>query len=191
MTVLPISAGAVGRLPRDRREVERRDRVDEPLERPVLQSVPHRVAADRLLLVELLRVVRIEPPEVDHLRRRVDLRLEHVLRLPQHRRRVQRGAPGRRQQFRGAKEHRRALVPGPARPLAARLERRRDRLLDVLRLRECHSPSTCRWLCGITDCSTRPVRISLPPMTSGMSIRSAAICASRAFSSARSGEPGR
>ena len=35
-----------------------------------------------------------------------------------------------------------------------------------------------------------PVRISVPPMMSGMSIFSAAIDFSRAFSSARSGEPG-
>ena len=35
----------------NRREVERRDRVDEALERPVLELVPHRVRADRLLRV--------------------------------------------------------------------------------------------------------------------------------------------
>src|SRR5688500_10614231 len=41
-----------------------------------------------------------------------------------------------------------------------------------------------------TGC-VRPVRISRPPMTNGMSTRSAAIVFRRAFSSARSGEPGR
>src|SRR6478736_8584104 len=42
----------------------------------------------------------------------------------------------------------------------------------------------------MTDRSVRPVRISRPPMMIGISIFSAAIEASRAFSSARSGLPG-
>src|SRR6476619_7562950 len=42
----------------------------------------------------------------------------------------------------------------------------------------------------MTDRSVRPVRISRPPMMIGISIFSAAIDASRAFSSARSGLPG-
>jgi hypothetical protein len=44
--------------------------------------------------------------------------------------------------------------------------------------------------CGITAVKVSPVRTALPPMTSGMSIRSAAIALSRALSSIRSGEPG-
>ena len=39
-TVLPISAGEVVRLRADRGEVERADREDEALERPVLEPVP-------------------------------------------------------------------------------------------------------------------------------------------------------
>jgi len=54
----------------------------------------------------------------------------------------------------------------------------------------CQSASTWRWSWGITACALSPVRTSLPPMTSGMSRRSAAIDLRRAFSSAFSGEPG-
>ena len=72
----------------DRREVERRHRVDEAFERPVLELVPDAGAVDRLLGVELLRVADVEAPEVDELAGGVDLRLEHRLRLAQHRRRV-------------------------------------------------------------------------------------------------------
>src|SRR5262245_59888357 len=42
----------------------------------------------------------------------------------------------------------------------------------------------------MTECAVRPVRISRPPMTSGISIFSAAIAFSRFLSSARSGDPG-
>src|SRR5687768_17379033 len=42
----------------------------------------------------------------------------------------------------------------------------------------------------MTDLAVRPVRISRPPITSGMSRVSAAIFSSRVLSSARSGEPG-
>ena len=52
------------------------------------------------------------------------------------------------------------------------------------------SASTCAWSCGMTAVKVSPVVTGFPPMTSGMSILSAAIAFSRAFSSARSGEPG-
>ena len=42
----------------------------------------------------------------------------------------------------------------------------------------------------MTAVKVSPVVTGFPPMTSGMSILSAAIAFSRAFSSARSGEPG-
>ena len=47
------------------------------------------------------------------------------------------------------------------------------------------SPSTCRWSCGMTLSARWSAATSRPPMTSGMSIVSAAIDASRAFRSAR------
>ena len=119
----------------NRREVEGRHRVDEALERSILHAVPHHVAADRLLLVELLCEVRIESPKVDQLRRRIDLRLDHRLRLTQHRRCIQGRPPGGRQQLRCAQEYRRAIRQRPVRPLASRLERRINRLLHVRRFR--------------------------------------------------------
>ena len=121
-----------GQVAADRREVERRDGVDEPFEVAVLHLVPHAGAAHRLLVVELLREPGVEPPEVDHLGGGVDLGLERRLRLAEHRRRVDRRAPCRRQQLGGAENDGRAVFPRPARPLAARLGCRGDRLLHVL-----------------------------------------------------------
>ena len=54
----------------------------------------------------------------------------------------------------------------------------------------CQSARTWPWSCGITAFAVSPLRTSCPPMTSGISIRSAAIAFSRALSSARSGDPG-
>jgi hypothetical protein len=54
----------------------------------------------------------------------------------------------------------------------------------------CQSARTWRWSWGMTACAVRPVRTSRPPITRGMSTFSAAMSSSRAFSSARSGEPG-
>ena len=53
------------------------------------------------------------------------------------------------------------------------------------------SASTCSRSCGITAGRVLPVNTSLPPITSGASIRSPAICVSRVCSEARSGLPGR
>ena len=117
----------------DRGEVERRDGVDEAFDRPVLHLVPDAGAADRLLAVELLREVRVEAPEVDHLGRGVDLGLERRLRLAEHRRGVQRRAPGGGEQLGGAQHDGGAIFPGPAAPLAARVGRGGNRLRDVLR----------------------------------------------------------
>ena len=115
-----------GQVPADRGEVERRYRVDETFESPVLELVPHRVVGDWLLAVQLLGEVRVEPPEVDQLARRVDLRLEYRLRLPEHRRGIERGAPGGGEQLGRLEEDRGALLPRPASPFALRL----DGLLD-------------------------------------------------------------
>ena len=56
---------------------------------------------ERLLGVELLRVVRVEAPEVDQLAGRVDLGLEDRLRLAEHGGGVERGAPGGGEQLGG------------------------------------------------------------------------------------------
>ena len=110
----------------DRREVERRHRVDESFERAVLELIPHRVVADRLLGEQLLGVVHVEAPEVDDLAGGVDLGLEHRLRLPEHRRAVDGVAPRRGQQFGGLQEHGRAIVERPraTTPCARRAPRR-------------------------------------------------------------------
>ena len=113
-------------------EVERRDRVDEAFERTVIHPVLHAVRADRLLGIELLREVGVEAQEVDQLRRRVDFRLERRLRLSEHRRRIQRLPPRRRQQLRGAQKDRRAILPAPSGPLARRSLCRGDRFAHVL-----------------------------------------------------------
>ncbi len=54
----------------------------------------------------------------------------------------------------------------------------------------CQSASTCPCACGITTCSTSPVLMRSPPMTTGISMRSCAIEPRRDSSSARSGDPG-
>ena len=54
----------------------------------------------------------------------------------------------------------------------------------------CQSARTWRWSCGITAFAVSPLRTSFPPMTRGISMRSLAMAASRALSSARSGDPG-
>ena len=176
----------------DRGEVERRDRVDEAFERAVLHLVPHAGAADRLLAVELLREVGVEAPEVDHLGRGVDLGLERRLRLAEHRRGVDRR---RARTWRAAR-----------RRAAARAARSSHGQLPHSRRASAAAAIACCDVLGpgqvvvgqhvlvvVRHHRLRracPVRISRPPMTSGMSIFSAAIVFRRAFSSARSGEPG-
>ena len=54
-TVHPVSAGDVGQVGADRREVERADREHEALQRPVLHAVPDAGRGERLLLVDPVR----------------------------------------------------------------------------------------------------------------------------------------
>ena len=104
-----------------------------PSSAAVVGLVPGAVRADRLLVIQLLGEGDVEAPEVDELGGRIDLRLKHRLRLAEHRRRIQRLAPGRREQLRRAQKHGGAILPGPVRPLAPRLGRGVDRLLHFLR----------------------------------------------------------
>eukprot|EP00756_Hemistasia_phaeocysticola_P022014 Hpha_TRINITY_DN15806_c1_g2::TRINITY_DN15806_c1_g2_i1::g.188261::m.188261 len=67
--------GSSGQVNTDRREIEGRDREDEPLQRTVVDEVPGVVGGDRLLSVDLLGVLAVEAKEVDCLHCRVDLRL--------------------------------------------------------------------------------------------------------------------
>ena len=103
-------------VPRDRGEVERRDRQHEPFERPVLHAVPGARARRRLLGEQLPGERDVVPPEVDQLAGGVDLSLEDRLRLTQDRRGVERRPPRAGQQVRGAEEDRGALVEGQRPP---------------------------------------------------------------------------
>ena len=125
--------GGGGEVSADAREVERADREDEALERPVLHPVPDAGGRVRLLRIDPQDVVDVVAPEVAHLADRVDLGLVRSLRLVEHRRRVQRRAPRPRQELGRAEEDRRSLVPGHARPVVVGGVRGGDRLLDVLR----------------------------------------------------------
>ena len=95
----------------DRGEVERRDRVDEALERPVVGAVPDAGAVgDRLVGEDLLGVVDVEAPEVDQLAGGVDLGLERGLRLAEHGGGVEPLAPRAGQQVGGLEQDRAAVV---------------------------------------------------------------------------------
>ena len=175
----------------DRGEVERRHREHEALERPVLQPVPHARRGDRLLLVDARHVLDVEAPEVDQLAGGVDLGLVCRLRLAEHRRGVERLPPRAGEELGGTKQDRRALLPGRARPVLPRVGRSRDRALDLLRAALVRpSASTCERLCGSTASNVLPVRISSPPITSGISIGRDSISVRRTRSSSRSGLPG-
>ena len=111
-TVLPISAGADGQVAGDRREVERRDRVDEAFERPVVEAVPHARRGDRLLGQQLAGEVDVEAQEVDQLAGGVDLRLVAGLGLAEHGGAVERVAPRAGEQVGGLQEDRGAVLEG-------------------------------------------------------------------------------
>jgi hypothetical protein len=190
MTVLPHQRRRRWQIAADRGEVERRHRVDEALERAVLESVPHHVAADRLLLVQLLRVIRIEAPEVDHLRRRVDLRLERVFDWPSIvaafivARQVVFNSSAAEEAPPRARATPSSPIPGlPPRPP-------RSPAGDAPARRRAHCPAHAGGCAASRPAGRSPCESLLPPMTIGMSTCSADICFRRAFSSARSGEPG-
>ena len=105
-----------GQVAGDRREVERRDRQHETLERPVLHAVPLTRRRHRLFLLDALAEVHVPAPEVDELARRVDLRLVNALALTEDGRRVEPVAPRTAEQVGGAQKHRGARLPGGGRP---------------------------------------------------------------------------
>ena len=100
-----------GQVAADAAEVERADREDEALERPVLHPVPDPGGRVRLLGVDPEDVVDVVAPEVDHLADGVDLRLVRRLGLVEDRRSVQRRAPRPGKELGGSKEDGGALVP--------------------------------------------------------------------------------
>ena len=100
----------------DRGEVERRDRVDEAVQRAVVGAVPLPRAADRLLRQDLTGERDVEPPEVDQLAGRVDLGLVCGLGLAEHRRGGDLFPPRPGEQIGGPQEHRGAFVERHCRP---------------------------------------------------------------------------
>ena len=174
-----------GRLPHDRvahhrrgrcevaadgREVERADREDEALERPVLHAVPDTWRGRGLLLVDADEVVGVEAPEVDHFAGGVDLGLVHGLRLVEHRGRIQRlDATGRREApMRGGRPPR-APPTASATTRAMPRQRRRSPLAPPRRRPGGRLRATCSLRWGMTDSNVVPVRTSLPPITHGIS----------------------
>ena len=112
----------------DRGEVERRDRVDEALERAVVDAVPDAGPTDRLVGEDLPGERDVEPPEVDELAGRVDLGLDRRLGLAEHRRRVEPVAPRPGQQVGRLEEDRGPVVERTGRATPARRPwRRRSR----------------------------------------------------------------
>jgi hypothetical protein len=74
--------GRAGEVAADRREVERRHRVDEAFERAVLHLVPDGMRAVGLLGQQLLCKRDVEAPEVDELRCGIDLAWNAVFDCP-------------------------------------------------------------------------------------------------------------
>jgi hypothetical protein len=85
-----------------------------------------------LLLQDLGHIADVEAQEVAQLGGGVDLRLVGRLRLPEHRRGVDRVAPRPGEEVGRAQEHRRALVPWRLRPGAMRAGRGLDRRVHLL-----------------------------------------------------------
>ena len=151
----------------DRGEVERRDRVDEALERAVVGAVPDAGAVgDRLLGEDLPGVVDVEAPEVDELAGRVDLGLEGGLRLAEHGRRVEPLPPRTGEQVGGLEEDRRTRSSnGIARHIgaassAALTAASASRVVEFF-----STPSTCWWSWGCTTLISAPPPLRRRPLT--------------------------
>ena len=175
-----------GQVAGDRGEVERRDRVDEALERAVVGAVPDaRAVRDRLVGEDLLGVVDVEAPEVDQLAGAVDLGLERRLRLAEHGGGVDPLPPRAGQQVGRLEQDGAPVVevsarqPGAASP-AALIAARASAWVAFL-----NRPSTCWWSCGCTTViSAPPPALRRPPM---WALRSC--CVARASRARRAGPP--
>ena len=107
----------------DRREVERRDGVDEPFERPVIHPVPHAGGRLGLLPVDLVREMHVVAEEVDQLAGAVDLGLECRLALAQHGGGVDDLTVRGGEQVGGLEEDGGAILEAPVRPVPLGLDR--------------------------------------------------------------------
>lgn len=76
-----------GEISGDGGKVERRDGIDETFQWAVFNTVPYsRRIVDRLLCIQILGVLNIEPQEVTEFRSSINLRLPSILSLSHHRR---------------------------------------------------------------------------------------------------------
>ena len=102
----------------------------------VLEAVPDARCALRLLGIDLLGEVAVEPQEVDELTGGIDFGLVQVLSLGEHRGRVDAGAPRASQHFGCPKEDAGALLPVEGGPSRARLEGGVDGFPNMVRRAE-------------------------------------------------------
>ena len=128
---VPQQCGGAGKVSGDRREVERRDREDESFQRTILHPVPETGGGDRLVGVDLGHELRVVSQKVDELADGVDLRLEGVLRLAQHRHGVDARAIGAADQFGRFQEDGRAIFPRHVPPFLPCSQSRIDCPADV------------------------------------------------------------
>ena len=106
----------------DGREVEWRDGKHEAFECAVFEAVPNARCAFRLLGIDFLGEVAVEPQEVDELTSGIDFGLVKVLSLSEHGGRIDARAPRAGEHFGGAEEDAGALLPVECGPPGARLE---------------------------------------------------------------------
>ncbi len=192
-TVLPISAGAVGRLPPIAVKLNGVSANTKPSSGRSSLMFHMPGALFGCIAVELLRVADVEPPEVDQLARRVDLGLVTrscdwpciVAALIAH-------APRPGEQLGGAAAApRRAPPSGIAAPLAPRLERRADRALGDVGV---GARGTARHVLVAVrhhDLAELPVRMRWPPTTHGISTTSRSISRERRLEPRALGAAGR
>jgi hypothetical protein len=98
----------------------------------VVEAVPYARAADGLLFEDLPGEGHVEPPEVSHFTRRVDLRLVGGLALAEHGCRVERRSPWPGKQVRRLEEDCRTGVEKHALPRCRRRCRSIDRLPYII-----------------------------------------------------------
>ncbi len=123
---------------RDRGEVERCHREDEPLQGTVVHAVPRPGGRGRLPGDDLAGGGDVETPEVDQLTGRVDLRLVAALALPEHGRGVESVPPLPRKELGCPQKHRGPVFLGQRPPAGACRQRRVHRVGDVA---GCRRPS--------------------------------------------------
>ena len=146
----------------DRGEVERGDRVDEALQRPVVEPVPDAGGVgDRLLGQDLPGEVHVEAPEVDQLAGGVDLGLDGGLALAEHGRGVERVAPRPGEQVGGLEQDRGPVVEAQRPPGGGGVPRRRDGRPRVVLGRVAQSAEALAVVVRLDDVDLGAARVAL------------------------------